>query len=110
MQCKRMPAIAAEAFKLQRRRPPPRYADRVYDSAAATPTPLERRLFGPLAGSRGPAVREAARLVAWYRCVVEWQWLPARKHGMPVVQLSNMHMHADGLLGRRLAAAVAAAP
>jgi hypothetical protein len=55
--------------KQQQRRAPPQYADRVYDSVSrATPTLLERRLFWRLLAAHSPLpVREAARLVAWFR-------------------------------------------
>lgn len=65
----------SEAAKAQRRKPAPLYADRVYDSVTrCMPTALERKLFARLLAARRTggqqppwAVREAARLVAWYR-------------------------------------------
>lgn len=54
-----------ENAKLQRRRPPPSYADRVYDTTRAVPTAVERRLFPKLLAARGPGVREGARLAAY---------------------------------------------
>lgn len=59
----------AEAAKAQRRKPPPLYSDRVYDSVTrCMPTALERKLYGRLLAARQPwSVREAARLVSWYR-------------------------------------------
>lgn len=62
-------ALPTDAAKQQRRRPPPDYRDRVYDSVSrALPTLLERRLFGRLLAARVPlSVREAARLVVWFR-------------------------------------------
>eukprot|EP00879_Flechtneria_rotunda_P028132 GHRR01030211.1.p2 GENE.GHRR01030211.1~~GHRR01030211.1.p2 ORF type:complete len:136 (+),score=36.02 GHRR01030211.1:1173-1580(+) len=60
--------LLAEAAKLQRRKPLPSYLDRVYDtSSRCMPTSLERKLYAKVVVRKPFAVREAARLVAWYR-------------------------------------------
>lgn len=59
-----MPPLAAEVGKLQRRKLPPDYADRVYDSSRDLPTPLERKLYGKCLGRSTHNVRESCRLAA----------------------------------------------
>jgi hypothetical protein len=58
-----------EAAKQARRLPPPAYSERVYDTASrCSPTPLERRMYAQLLARPQLTVRDAARIVAWYRC------------------------------------------
>ncbi|GLI63028.1 hypothetical protein VaNZ11_005888, partial [Volvox africanus] len=52
-----------ELHRLQRRKKPPEFSDRVYDSTRDLPTPLERRLYNKYLRRRKFLVREAARLL-----------------------------------------------
>lgn len=59
--------VVAEAAKLQRRRPAPRYGERVYDTVSrCIPTSLERKLYAKVLQKKQFWVRKAARLVAYF--------------------------------------------